>query len=185
MRDKSSLVSGKGYSGINEEIIWISIGMGITIAILITIALCYIAREKCRKRHEGYYTSWRMFPPPSWASWSFSPTTPGILFSPTLSRGKPRAYYITVWILSRLSYQGGTALETASKISSGIWMNIEEKWIVSSTLAYRSYVALKNKNKFFHQENPEIMTKISDSISTLKGSYLKKKNEIERIKRIF
>ncbi|KAL0119381.1 hypothetical protein PUN28_007712 [Cardiocondyla obscurior] len=48
---------GKGYSGINEEIIWISIGMGITIAILITIALCYIAREKCRKRHEGYYTS--------------------------------------------------------------------------------------------------------------------------------
>ncbi|XP_039304534.1 uncharacterized protein LOC105196244 [Solenopsis invicta] len=49
--------NGKGYSGINEEIIWISIGMGITIAILITIALCYIAREKCRKRHEGYYTS--------------------------------------------------------------------------------------------------------------------------------
>lgn len=94
------MVSGKGYSGINEEIIWISIGMGITIAILITIALCYIAREKCRKRHEGYYTSWRMFPPPSWASWSFSPTTPGILFSPTTSRGKPRAYYITVWILA-------------------------------------------------------------------------------------
>ncbi|KYM92908.1 hypothetical protein ALC53_00446 [Atta colombica] len=57
MRNKSSLISGKGYSGINEEIIWISIGMGITIAILITIALCYIAREKCRKRHEGYYTS--------------------------------------------------------------------------------------------------------------------------------
>ncbi|KYN29776.1 hypothetical protein ALC57_00781 [Trachymyrmex cornetzi] len=57
VRNKSSLVSGKGYSGINEEIIWISIGMGITIAILITIALCYIAREKCRKRHEGYYTS--------------------------------------------------------------------------------------------------------------------------------
>ncbi|XP_053974502.1 uncharacterized protein LOC128886043 isoform X2 [Hylaeus anthracinus] len=46
-----------GYSGINEEIIWISIGMGITIAILITIALCYIAREKCRKRNEGYYVS--------------------------------------------------------------------------------------------------------------------------------
>jgi len=57
VRDESNLVSGKGYSGINEEIIWISIGMGITIAILITIALCYIAREKCRKRHEGYYTS--------------------------------------------------------------------------------------------------------------------------------
>ncbi|KAK2587525.1 hypothetical protein KPH14_003663 [Odynerus spinipes] len=49
----SSHYNGKGYSGINEEIIWISIGMGITIAVLITIALCYIAREKCRKRHEG------------------------------------------------------------------------------------------------------------------------------------
>ncbi|KAI4502883.1 hypothetical protein M0802_001927 [Mischocyttarus mexicanus] len=48
---------GKGYSGINEEIIWISIGMGIAIAVLITIALCYIAREKCRKRHDGYYSS--------------------------------------------------------------------------------------------------------------------------------
>ncbi|TGZ49990.1 Uncharacterized protein DBV15_11592 [Temnothorax longispinosus] len=46
MRDKSRLVSGKGYSGINEEIIWISIGMGITIAILITIALCYIAPRR-------------------------------------------------------------------------------------------------------------------------------------------
>ncbi|XP_033321394.1 uncharacterized protein LOC117217707 isoform X2 [Megalopta genalis] len=52
----SSHHNGKGYSGINEEIIWISIGMGITIAVLITIALCYIAREKWRKRHEGYYT---------------------------------------------------------------------------------------------------------------------------------
>ncbi|KOX71759.1 hypothetical protein WN51_02329 [Melipona quadrifasciata] len=51
------MLSGKGYSGINEEIMWISIGMGITIAVLITIALCYIAREKCRKRHEGYYAS--------------------------------------------------------------------------------------------------------------------------------
>ncbi|KAF3425641.1 hypothetical protein E2986_13105 [Frieseomelitta varia] len=57
LQDKSSLLSGKGYSGINEEIMWISIGMGITIAVLITIALCYIAREKCRKRHEGYYAS--------------------------------------------------------------------------------------------------------------------------------
>ncbi|XP_071554648.1 uncharacterized protein [Temnothorax longispinosus] len=55
--DVDMVLLGKGYSGINEEIIWISIGMGITIAILITIALCYIAREKCRKRHEGYYTS--------------------------------------------------------------------------------------------------------------------------------
>lgn len=118
MRDPV-VISGKGYSGINEEIIWMSIGMGITIAILITIALCYIAREKCRKRHEGYYTSWRMFPPPSWASWSFSPTTPGILFSPTLSRGKPRAYYITVWILARLSYRGkspGSRIENFKEI---------------------------------------------------------------------
>ncbi|KZC13598.1 hypothetical protein WN55_05150 [Dufourea novaeangliae] len=56
-KNKFSILSGKGYSGINEEIIWISIGMGITIVVLITIALCYIAREKCRKRHEGYYTS--------------------------------------------------------------------------------------------------------------------------------
>ncbi|XP_077281453.1 uncharacterized protein LOC143908055 isoform X1 [Temnothorax americanus] len=55
--DVDMVLLGKGYSGINEEIIWISIGMGITIAILITIALCYIAREKCRKRHEGYYAS--------------------------------------------------------------------------------------------------------------------------------
>ncbi|KAH0953867.1 hypothetical protein HN011_000473 [Eciton burchellii] len=53
----SSHYNGKGYSGINEEIIWISIGMGIAIAILITIALCYIAHEKCRRRHEGYYPS--------------------------------------------------------------------------------------------------------------------------------
>ncbi|XP_029177311.1 uncharacterized protein LOC114945326 isoform X2 [Nylanderia fulva] len=55
--DVDIVLLGKGYSGLNEEIIWISIGMGITIAILITIALCYIAREKCRKRHEGYCTS--------------------------------------------------------------------------------------------------------------------------------
>jgi len=133
LRNKSSLISGKGYSGINEEIIWISIGMGITIAILITIALCYIAREKCRKRHEGYYTSWRMFPPPSWASWSFSPTTPGILFSPTTSRGKPRAYYITVWILSRFSVE--KVLYSRTKNSSGIWMKErKEKCAISSIL---------------------------------------------------
>ncbi|XP_012269525.1 uncharacterized protein LOC105693889 [Athalia rosae] len=53
----STLYNGRSHSGINEEIIWISIGMGITIAILITIALCYIVREKCRKRHDGYYAS--------------------------------------------------------------------------------------------------------------------------------
>ncbi|KAL2719119.1 hypothetical protein V1478_011538, partial [Vespula squamosa] len=52
--EQISKLRSKGYSGINEEIIWISIGMGITIAVLITIALCYIAREKCRKRHEGF-----------------------------------------------------------------------------------------------------------------------------------
>ncbi|XP_075232230.1 uncharacterized protein LOC142330670 [Lycorma delicatula] len=42
------------FSGLNEEIIWISIGMGITIAILITIALCYLLHERCRKRRELY-----------------------------------------------------------------------------------------------------------------------------------
>ncbi|XP_026283900.1 uncharacterized protein LOC113210234 [Frankliniella occidentalis] len=40
------------HSGINEEIIWVSIGMAVTIAILITIALCYIAREKWRRHKE-------------------------------------------------------------------------------------------------------------------------------------
>ncbi|XP_068084137.1 uncharacterized protein [Anabrus simplex] len=53
----SSLQNGRNHTGINEEIIWVSIGMGITIAILITIALCYIMREKCRKRHEYYITA--------------------------------------------------------------------------------------------------------------------------------
>ncbi|PSN30675.1 hypothetical protein C0J52_27464 [Blattella germanica] len=51
------LSQGRNHSGINEEIIWVSIGMGITIAILITIALCYIMREKCKKRHEYYITA--------------------------------------------------------------------------------------------------------------------------------
>uniref|UniRef100_A0A1A9W9Y5 Uncharacterized protein n=1 Tax=Glossina brevipalpis TaxID=37001 RepID=A0A1A9W9Y5_9MUSC len=45
----------RSYVGINEEIMWVSIGMGVTIAILITIALCYIAREKCQKRQREYY----------------------------------------------------------------------------------------------------------------------------------
>lgn len=36
---------------------WVSIGMGITIALLITIALCYIAREKCQKRQREYYVT--------------------------------------------------------------------------------------------------------------------------------
>lgn len=51
-------VSGRSYQGINEEIIWVSIGMGITIAVLITIALCYIMREKCVERREYYITAW-------------------------------------------------------------------------------------------------------------------------------
>jgi hypothetical protein len=51
------LFTGRNHSGINEEIIWVSIGMGITIAILITIALCYIMREKFKKRHEYYITA--------------------------------------------------------------------------------------------------------------------------------
>ncbi|KAK5641565.1 hypothetical protein RI129_010112 [Pyrocoelia pectoralis] len=47
----------RSYQGINEEIIWVSIGMGITIAILITIALCYIMREKCIQRREYYISA--------------------------------------------------------------------------------------------------------------------------------
>jgi hypothetical protein len=51
------LFAGRNHSGINEEIIWVSIGMGIAIAILITIALCYIMREKFKKRREYYITA--------------------------------------------------------------------------------------------------------------------------------
>ncbi|XP_074034648.1 uncharacterized protein isoform X2 [Leptinotarsa decemlineata] len=47
----------RSYQGINEEIIWVSIGMGIAIAVLITIALCYIMREKCIERREYYITA--------------------------------------------------------------------------------------------------------------------------------
>ncbi|KAK7872815.1 hypothetical protein R5R35_006694 [Gryllus longicercus] len=53
----SASSQGRSHPGINEEIIWVSIGMGVTIAILITIALCYIMREKCKKRHEYYITA--------------------------------------------------------------------------------------------------------------------------------
>lgn len=49
--------TGKSYSGINDEIIWVSIGMGITIAVLISLALCYIMREKCKKHREYYITA--------------------------------------------------------------------------------------------------------------------------------
>ncbi|XP_037920962.1 uncharacterized protein LOC119657891 isoform X1 [Hermetia illucens] len=48
---------GRSYSGINEAIIWVSIGMGITIAVLITLALCYILYEKCQKKREYYITA--------------------------------------------------------------------------------------------------------------------------------
>ncbi|KAG8226636.1 hypothetical protein J437_LFUL005287 [Ladona fulva] len=53
-------LNSRNHTGINEEIIWVSIGMGITIALLITIALCYILREKCRSNrrpHEYYITA--------------------------------------------------------------------------------------------------------------------------------
>ncbi|KAJ8986148.1 hypothetical protein NQ317_005621 [Molorchus minor] len=49
--------AGRSYQGINEEIIWVSIGMGIAIAILIAVALCYIMREKCIERREYYITA--------------------------------------------------------------------------------------------------------------------------------
>lgn len=50
-------ISGRSYQGINEEIFWVSIGMGIAIAVLITIALCYIMREKCIFGREYYITA--------------------------------------------------------------------------------------------------------------------------------
>lgn len=53
----SIFVAGRSYQGINEEIFWVSIGMGIAIAVLITIALCYIMREKCIVGREYYITA--------------------------------------------------------------------------------------------------------------------------------
>ncbi|XP_037920474.1 uncharacterized protein LOC119657578 [Hermetia illucens] len=53
----NSYYNERSYVGINEEIMWVSIGMGIAIAILISIALCYIAREKCRKRSREFYVT--------------------------------------------------------------------------------------------------------------------------------
>ncbi|XP_065155535.1 uncharacterized protein [Atheta coriaria] len=53
----SNNYNGRSYQGINEEIIWVSIGMGVTIAVLITLALCYIMREKCIQRREYYITA--------------------------------------------------------------------------------------------------------------------------------
>ncbi|XP_059477947.1 uncharacterized protein LOC132198142 isoform X2 [Neocloeon triangulifer] len=51
------LKTGRSYTGINEEIMWVSIGMVITIGILIILALCYIAREKCKKKREFFVTA--------------------------------------------------------------------------------------------------------------------------------
>lgn len=50
------IAGGRSFSGVNEEIMWATIIMGIIIAILILIALCYLAREKYQKRRE-YYVS--------------------------------------------------------------------------------------------------------------------------------
>lgn len=50
-------LSGKSYSGINDELIMVSIGMAIAIAVLISLALCYIVREKCQKHREYYVTA--------------------------------------------------------------------------------------------------------------------------------
>uniref|UniRef100_A0A182PTJ0 Uncharacterized protein n=1 Tax=Anopheles epiroticus TaxID=199890 RepID=A0A182PTJ0_9DIPT len=52
--DKDGIVRRSYHGGINEEIIWISIGMAVTIAILITLALIYLAYEKCQKRRQRY-----------------------------------------------------------------------------------------------------------------------------------
>lgn len=49
--------AGKSYSGINDELILVSIVMAIIIAVLIGIALCYIVREKCNKHREYYVTA--------------------------------------------------------------------------------------------------------------------------------
>lgn len=46
--------TGRSYHDINEEIIWASIGMAVTIGLLITVALCYILYEKCQKKREYY-----------------------------------------------------------------------------------------------------------------------------------
>lgn len=52
---KFVLVTGnRSYSGINENIMMATIIMGVIIAVLILIALCYLAREKYKKRQEYY-----------------------------------------------------------------------------------------------------------------------------------
>lgn len=48
----------RSYSGVNEGIMWATIVMGVIIAVLIALALCYIAREKYKKRNDFYVTAW-------------------------------------------------------------------------------------------------------------------------------
>lgn len=55
----ATIHAGKSYSGINDELIVVSICMAILIAVLIAIALCYIVREKCNKHREYFVTAWR------------------------------------------------------------------------------------------------------------------------------
>ncbi|XP_004537367.1 uncharacterized protein LOC101457051 [Ceratitis capitata] len=53
---ESGYYNSHSYKSINDEIIWVSIGMGVTIIVLILIALCYIVWEKCHKKREYYIT---------------------------------------------------------------------------------------------------------------------------------
>lgn len=48
------ITGSRSYSGVNEGIMWATIIMGVIIAILISMALCYLAREKYKKRQEYY-----------------------------------------------------------------------------------------------------------------------------------
>ncbi|KAG5684389.1 hypothetical protein PVAND_013624 [Polypedilum vanderplanki] len=45
---------GRSYNDINEEIYYLSIFMATLIAVLITLALCYIAYEKYHKKREYF-----------------------------------------------------------------------------------------------------------------------------------
>lgn len=48
------MAGNRSYSGINEGIMWATIIMAVLIAVLISLALCYLAREKYKKRTEYY-----------------------------------------------------------------------------------------------------------------------------------
>jgi hypothetical protein len=50
-------ISGRSYAGINEQIIYISIGMAIIIGILIVLAIGYIIYEKCHKKREYFISA--------------------------------------------------------------------------------------------------------------------------------